>query len=159
VPPAERARVEQIIKLCPEAKPIQLIMGNQSRESIAINELAFRNRNSIGCLAKHLRGDNKAALDVFQIKRTYPGLIQDYVLEEDTGYVILCNDEMKQMISNSEFPIYMDMIEGFVDCGQKIGQLPILCISIYDYIQEMHVPVLLALLFCKKASHIALVID
>jgi hypothetical protein len=47
VPPAEQARVEQIIKRCPQAKPIQLIMGNQSRESIAINELAFRNRNIV----------------------------------------------------------------------------------------------------------------
>jgi hypothetical protein len=75
--------------------------------------------NTIGRLAKRLREDNKAALDVLQINRTYPGLIQDYVLEEDTGYVILCNDEMKQMTRNSGFPFYMDIIEGFVDGGKK----------------------------------------
>ena len=157
--PAAMKALTKIVKTNPEAGPAKLIMGTRTRSSVASLSKAFHNIDRLGHKRRQIVHKN---LRAFGIRGSIGGLFEmsadfptDFIVECSfkDGIISLQSDYMRQVLNDAAGGLQSDTVEGVInELEYNKGSLDIHFTSAFDQYQDRWVPVLISIIFGRKAE-------
>jgi len=157
--PAAMKAFTKIVKINPEAGPAKLMMGTPTRPSVLGLSNAFSNIDRVGNQRRQTLQSTMRALGI----RGSLGSLFEFSADIPTEFIVECSfkegiislqsDYMRQVLNDAAGGLQSDTVEGVInELEYTKGSVDIHFISAFDQHQDRWVPVLMSIIFGRKAG-------